>query len=248
MSAEDDSSYHVVGSVESMPTPASHGRADDAPTRGPGVCSFCGEPSAVWLHPLDPERTGFLVYGKGHTLPTFWMLCDRCETVYRSGNDDDAVAIMRASRHPDVDDRDVAELLRKPVAALRSSDRGARRLDTSEPPAVAEARARGFVPLREVSGAGDELGPLWPAEHRLWLDDLGPTDLEDEFDEVLDRWSVRSPWPRVSVAQVLNALWRRVSQTTGPRPRRPEEDHPLILEFFTSSETDVMAWAADPEP
>ena len=67
-------------------------------------------------------------YGKGHTLPTFWALCDRCEGFYASGDDDATVEVMRSSWSW-VADEDVAESIRKPLAVFRRADLGARRLD-----------------------------------------------------------------------------------------------------------------------
>ena len=40
-------------------------------------------------------------------------------------------------------------------------------------PVVEEARRFGYVPLRELTGVGSELGPLWPTQHRQWCEDLG---------------------------------------------------------------------------
>jgi hypothetical protein len=207
-------------------------------------CAFCGDRGVVWEHPLAEDLVSYREYGKGHTLPASWALCDRCETLYSSGDDDAAVEVMRSSAWSWVGDQDVAECIRQPLAVFRRADLGARRFDP-EPTAVTEARRRGFVPLRELTGVADDLGPLWPAEHSLWLEELGPAPAEDEYDEVLDRWLVRSPWPALSVRQATNALWRWVDRTPRPSPRPPEGDHPLIREFFALSAPDVQAWAAD---
>jgi hypothetical protein len=189
----------------------------DMPTTGTGQsCALCGSPEVVWIHPLDRDLLTYQVIGKGQTLPTFWTLCGRCEEIYQSGDDDGAVAVMHASTWSWVADNEVTECIGKPLAAFRRADLGARRLDT-EPSAVIEARSRGFIPLRELTGVGEDLGPLWPAEHRLWLEDLGPVSSEDEDDEELDRWLVRSPWPTLSVSQTMTALWRWVERD--PRPR-----------------------------
>jgi hypothetical protein len=78
------------------------------------------------------------------------------------------------------------------------------------------------VPLREVTGVGDRLGPFWPEEHRLWIDELGevPGAGEDEYDDVLDRWIVRSPWASLSVPQVLSTLWGWVERDPYPTIQR----------------------------
>ncbi len=86
-------------------------------------------------------------------------------------------------------------------------------------PVVDEARRFGYVPLRELTGVGSELGPLWPTQHRQWCEDLGPELGEDENDEELDRWLVRSPWPALSPPQVLIVLWRWVERDPYPHER-----------------------------
>ena len=207
-------------------------------------CAFCGARDVVWVHPLAEDLVAYREYGKGHTLPTSWALCDRCERIYSSGDDDAAVEVMRSSVWSWVADDDVAECIRKPLAVFRRADLGPRRFDP-EPSAIAEARKQGFVPLRELTGVADDLGPLWPAEYSLWLDELGPAFGEDEYDEVPDRWLVRSPWPSLSVRRTINALWRWVDRTAGPTPRPPEADSPLVLEFFRLSESEVLAFVTD---
>ncbi len=200
----------------------------------------------MWAHPLADDLVAYREYGKGHTLPTSWALCDRCETIYTSGDDDAAVEVMRSSAWSWVADDDVAECIRQPLAVFRRADLGARRFDP-EPSVLVEAKRQGFVPLRELTGVADDLGPLWPADHSLWLDELGPTPGEDEYDEVLDRWMVRSPWPSLSARRAINALWRWVDRNARPSPRPAEEDNPLIVEFFTLGEPEVLALAPEPD-
>jgi len=104
---------------------------DGVPTSPVGQsCALCGTRGVTWVHPLHPDRVAYRQYGKGHTLPTFWALCDRCEQVYASGDDDAAIALMRASNGWDhVPDEDVEECIAQPLAVFRRSDLGARRLD-----------------------------------------------------------------------------------------------------------------------
>jgi len=222
------------------PSPDPPGWVDGAPTSGIGQsCAFCGTRDVAWVHPLARDLLAYREYGKGHTLPTFWALCDRCERVYASGDDDAAVEVMRSYRSW-VTDEDVAECIRKPLAVFRRADLGSRRLDP-EPPGVVEARKQGFVPLREVTGVAGTLGALWPPEHRLWLDELGPSPGEDEYDEVPDRWLVRSTWPSLSVDQALAALWRWVERD--PYPQEDEARKARILEVFGWSESEALAFA-----
>lgn len=208
-------------------------------------CAFCSSRDVAWVHPLAEERARYREYGKEHTLPSSWTLCDRCESIYVSGDDDAAVDLMRASGWSWVATEDVAECVRGPLAAFRRADLGSRPIGP-EPASVAEARRLGFVPLRELTGVADELGPLWPAGARLWVDELGPAPGEDEDDPVPDRWLVRSPWPEPSVRQVLDALWRWVEQKTPPTPRSPDADHERIREFFGLGEAEVVG-LADPD-
>jgi hypothetical protein len=210
-------------------------------------CAFCGSHEVTWDHPLDPHLSSYRAYGQGHTLPSTWALCDSCEHLYVTGDDDAVVEVMRSSTWSWVEDADVALCLRTPLAVFRRADLGPHRFDP-EHPTVSAAREQGFVPLRELTGAAHELGPLWPPAHSRWLDELGPTSGEDEYDEVLDRWLVRSPWPSLSVRQVVNALWRwvdPVSGSAGPGTERPEARRVAIVRFFASSEADVRAFLTD---
>jgi hypothetical protein len=204
------------------------------------VCAFCGSRD-VWAHPLAEGLVSYREYDKGHTLPTLWALCDRCEGIYTSGDDDMAVEVMRSSGWSWVAEEDIAECIRQPLAVFRRADPGPRRFDP-EPSGVAEARKQGFVPLREMTGVAASLGPLWPDENSLWVDELGPSSGEDEFDEVLDRWMVRSPWPSLSVRRTLDALWRWL-EWDRPFPRPPVAEEPLIREFFTWTEPEAAAFA-----
>jgi hypothetical protein len=168
-------------------------------------------------------------------------LCDRCERVYTSHDDDAAVEVMRSHRSW-VADENVAECIRQPLVVFRRADLGSRRL-YPEPPGLGEARKEGFVPLRELTGVAYSLGRLWPSEHRRWFDDLGPSPGEDAHDERLERWLVRSPWPSLSVGQTLNALWRWVERDA-PRPRPPLAEEPRIVEFFAWTEAEAEAFVA----
>jgi hypothetical protein len=221
-------------------SPDRPGWVDGAPTSGIGqACAFCGTLNVAWVHRLARDRLTYRQYGKGHTLPSFWALCDRCEGVYASGDDDGAIELMRTN-WPYADDEDVAECIRKPLAVFRRADLGSRRVDP-EPPSVVEARKQGFLPLREVTGIPDTLGPLWPEQHRLWLDELGPSPVEDAYDEVLDRWLVRSPWPALSIDQTLGALWRSVERD--PFPYENEAWEARVFEVFGWSESEALAFA-----
>ncbi|MEO9236745.1 MAG: hypothetical protein ABI418_01510, partial [Jatrophihabitantaceae bacterium] len=61
------------------------------------LCAFCRSGAVRWVHALDPALVRYRVYGKGHTLPTFWTVCGRCEALYRSGDENGLIEIMRAN-------------------------------------------------------------------------------------------------------------------------------------------------------
>lgn len=103
---------------------------------------------------------------------------------------------------------------------LRDTEAPAKRLrEMPSSPAGEEARRAGYVPLSELTGVGSDLGPLWPTKHRQWCEDLGPELGEDECDEQLDRWLVRSPWPALSNPEALVVLWRWVERDPFPHDR-----------------------------
>ncbi len=203
----------------------------DGPKSGIGQsCAFCGTREVAWVHPLASDLVTYWLCGKGHTLPSFWALCDRCEGIYDTADEHAAVEVMRSSGGWSwVDEADVGECVQHALEMFRRADRGARRL-YAEPPAVVDDRNQGFVPLRELTGVARTLGPLWPPEHRLWREELGAAPGEDEYEDVLDRWLVRSPWPSLSVPDTIGALWRWVERDPPPcRARGIEGEDPGVL-------------------
>jgi hypothetical protein len=79
---------------------------------------------------LDTRLTKYDEYGKGHTLPTFWALCDPCESIYQSGDDGAAIGAMHSSGAWSwVADEDVTECIGKPFAVFRRADKGGRPLN-----------------------------------------------------------------------------------------------------------------------
>jgi len=81
------------------------------------------------VHPLAAEHVRFARYGKGATWASYCTLCDPCEHIYASGDDEAVVELMKASdRWLWETEQDVDELIRNPLAALRRADKGPRRL------------------------------------------------------------------------------------------------------------------------
>lgn len=93
-------------------------------------CAFCTDPKVRWVHALDPALVQYRVYGKGHTLPTFWTVCDRCETLYQAGDEEALLAAMTASPEWSrwTKPADLAEHVRQPLAVFTRADLGARAL------------------------------------------------------------------------------------------------------------------------
>jgi hypothetical protein len=91
-------------------------------------CAFCEASRPVFAHRLDPDHTQFRVHGKGRTLPTFWAVCARCETLVAARDDSELLALMTW----DDDDRSREATL----AAFRASDLGSERLGEGPPDTV----------------------------------------------------------------------------------------------------------------
>jgi hypothetical protein len=122
---ERSDTFTYVGPPEHPP-----GWVDGAPTSGRGQsCVFCGDSKVAWVHPLTSRLVWYQAYGKGHTLPTFWTLCERCEAVYRAGDDGVAVELMKVHMEGFWEtEEDVEETIRKPIAVFRRADHGGRRV------------------------------------------------------------------------------------------------------------------------
>lgn len=172
---------------------------DGVPTRANGQhCAFCGA-AATWVHPLDRELSSYRDGGRGYTLGRSWSTCDACEAGYRHRDDETLVARMMAGREPGTDADHEA---RRPLAAFRRADLGARRYDPPHPE-LARLREAGFEALHDHTGATEEIAAAWPAEHVV---ELGP-DVEPDPDL---RWFVRSPDPGLRVRQVVDATVARL--------------------------------------
>ena len=92
-------------------------------------CALCGTSDVAWAHALDPEKIAYCEYGKGHTLPAFWITCRECERLVETGADAELIERMKGSGgfRPEVEQwspADVDEVLRKPLAVFRAADQG----------------------------------------------------------------------------------------------------------------------------
>jgi hypothetical protein len=104
---------------------------DGLPTKSTNQsCAFCAAEQPQWIHPLDPRLVQYRVYGKGHTLPTFWTVCTRCENLYQRGLDDDLIEVMTSGplEWSWVQSTDIAECVAQPLSVFRRADLGARKL------------------------------------------------------------------------------------------------------------------------
>lgn len=93
-------------------------------------CAICRDTSVTWLHPLAGNLVGFRAYNSGYTLPTFWTLCDSCESLYQAGEDDE---MLKRMQQPDGEGGTWNELAQKSLATFRRADLGARLFDDDEP-------------------------------------------------------------------------------------------------------------------
>jgi hypothetical protein len=118
--------YHGGYDADRDPQPDPPGWVDGLPTSAQDQsCAMCGD-DPTWVHRLDPAKVTFRIYGKGHTLPTFWSLCDRCEHLYDAG-DDEALMRLYDPGWEVLSEQDFEETVRQPVRVFRAADLGARR-------------------------------------------------------------------------------------------------------------------------
>ena len=115
MSDEDETTYGGVIWRGGLPTRSLHQN-----------CAFCGADKPRWIHPLDAGKVQYRVFGKGHTLPTFWCVCSRCERLYERGLDEELIRVMRAELEwGQFSEAHVSECVEQPLAVFRGADLGA---------------------------------------------------------------------------------------------------------------------------
>lgn len=205
----------MTGDAAGDGAPGGPGGRDGEDPTGPS-CGICGRDAGAWLHRLDGDRARFDVYGKPHVWASEVALCDRCERLYRDG-DDEALAAVHHERTADMPAEDVAQLIRTPLAALRAADTGAIEVARWLPPGAAGLAAEGFVPVEYLSG-GIDVPRVWPAAHRRSV----PETREGLGDGDGLMWLVRSPWPALPVTEAVSLMWDWVEN---PDPGTPTETH-----------------------
>ena len=92
-------------------------------------CAFCGVGRPTFLHRLDPTHAHFLVYDKGHTLPTFWAACARCDALVSAGEDAALLGLMTYEEEDGL-------AREATLAAFRASDLGSEPLVEGPPDTV----------------------------------------------------------------------------------------------------------------
>ena len=98
-----------------------------------------------------------------------------------------------------------------------------------QPTEIARLWSQGYRPLHGVTGVGADLGPLWPEGLTLQL----PVALEEDDDFL---WYVRSPWPSITVAEVIELLW--------PWVERPPFD-PADQDVWAKRTSEVLRWPGE---
>ena len=80
---------------------------------------------------MDPARVQYRVYGKGHTLPSFWTLCARCERLYAAGDYEALITLMlSAPSWESFTAQQIDECVRQPLTVFARADMGAVALAT----------------------------------------------------------------------------------------------------------------------
>jgi hypothetical protein len=165
-------------------------------------CSICESAPTAWIHTVDSEASQFRVYGKGHVWGGQIETCQRCEDLLSAGDVDGLVTA--SSRSDEMTAQDVAERIGNGMVALARADRGAIPIGDWLPPGHDELVADGFVPIGVLTGAV-HLARAWPPALRR-----GVPETRDRWRGLSDDglcWFVRSPWPSITVPDVLDLLF-----------------------------------------
>jgi hypothetical protein len=139
-------------------------------------------------------------------------LCDSCHRDYLGGRDDVLAAAWLEHQGGDENKaRQVVEVVR----ARQSEPPIAR--SQAIVPGVAEVMAAGFTPIENLTGML-EVALVWPQDHRRSIPEVRLWALDDERLEGR-LWLVRSPWPGLTLDDVLVCLWSVVDEYRDPDER-----------------------------
>jgi len=208
-------------------------------------CGLCRVHEARWVHPLDPDRAEFRVYGKGHVWGSPLSVCDRCDRLIRERDADGLVAAC-----PDaagLTGTDLDEQVGNRVRALVAADLGGHGITLDRPAGYAALVAEGFTPLENITGAL-HLARAWPAEHRRALAATDPDDASWLPDG--QHWFVRSPWPSIPLQSLFGLVLRTLDATLDRQGQRFDEEQAVaaVRDLLSGSEQDIATLLADRRP
>ncbi len=156
-------------------------------------------------------------------------VCTDCAALLEQGQDAALGARLNNGGFDDPNEPD-------PIARARHLGQRLRAVRASPParPDVAALITARFMPLENYTGVTAELGPLWPTGHSRSL----PEFRADAWDTTQPIWFIRSPWPKLTVDDVLTALWPWVEQD------RVTLEQPAwrarVLQAFSWTQTDAL--------
>lgn len=203
-------------------------------------CALCGAGNAAWMHGLNAAEASFRVFGREWTWASELGTCERCEQMYRAGDDEGLAAVH--PRHWDGDPGGAEEAVRNALGAFRRADLGAVPMADWLPPGVVEAASEGFLPVENLTGA-DYVVSAWPDEHRRAVLETRSGRRDDTPDGRC--WLLRSPWPSIAVQDVFVWMWEWQQER---RPRRSgrvtaedrAEELALLRDFLRQDESTVL--------
>jgi hypothetical protein len=105
-------------------------------------------------------------------------------------------------------------------------------------PEVLSMRAYRYEPLDHITGNHD-LGSLWAEGHCVAIAETRSFAKPGE-----QRWLVRSPWPGLTVGDVVNALWNFLPNDYNSR-LNPSVRDPLVRQFFSLDADEVQLLSRD---
>lgn len=114
------------------------------------LCELCQIFEVEWVHELDPAKSNFGKYGKGHVWASRIYVCERCDHLYRDGEFEALVSLQVG--HEQLESDVIDETIRKPFVVYRAAHRSTVAYHDVLPPGVRALRNEGFVPVAELTG------------------------------------------------------------------------------------------------